>query len=84
MARPTKRPVIIKVSKGRYDKSINNGAVYTDVRFFASTYGYSAPCDTKEEVQAAIKLSKSLILAKGHMPVVDNQLEARTLFNYGN
>ena len=81
-ANPVK--VTITVEKGRYDKSVNNGAEYTDVSHNAHSYGQGSPCDTKEEVANAIKRQKENIIEQGDIPVVNNKLEARTIFNYTN
>lgn len=74
-----KNKVYIIIEKGRYAPGIEDEKEFTSVGFTANTYGSSNPCDTQEEVEAAIRHSKEWIVREGDIPVVDNRIESRTL-----
>ncbi len=74
-----KNKVFIIIEKGRYCPSHEGGKEHTSVGFMTNTYGSANPCDTPEEVEAAIRHSKEWIIREGDIPVVENKIEARTL-----
>ena len=73
------KKVTITISKRRYSPSVKGGAEFTSVDYSASTYGGASPCDNKGEVEQAIRHAKDVIRQEGDIPIVDNQVESRTL-----
>ena len=73
------KKIKITISKGRYAPSVKGGTEYTSVAYMASTYGGGSPCDSKAEVEQAIRHAREVIRKNGDIPVVDYENEIRTL-----
>jgi hypothetical protein len=54
----------------------------TNVGFNAPTYGSRSPCHSRKRVNEAIDHCKAWIKREGDIPVIDNQIEKRTLFDF--
>ena len=73
------KKITITITKENYDISHKKGAEFTSVSFQASTYGKTSPCNNQKEVEDAIRHCKEWIVEEGDIPVIDNQVEKRTL-----
>lgn len=68
----TTKKVIIKISelnyreeRNKYHPSVNGGKEFTDVMYSSNIYGGCSPCDTKQEIKAAITDAKKTIKLHG-------------------
>lgn len=69
----------IVIERERYCTSVKDGAEFTSVSFSGSSYGFSSPCDSPEEVKRAVQVSCSWIRREGDIPIINNTLEKTKL-----
>lgn len=73
------KKVIITIEKDRHAPGVKEGKEFTAVDYSASSYGGGSPCDSPEEVKAAVRRAKETIRNEGYTPLVDNRIETKTL-----
>ena len=73
------KKVIITIRKDRYSPGVNRGKEFTAVDCRASSYGSGNPCNSQEEVDAAVLHCQTMIRNEGDIPVVDNKIETKSL-----
>ena len=74
-----KNSVEIRITKGNYHPSHNNGARFTSVDYSGSSYGACAPCDNSEEIKLFIEHAKATILRNGDIPIIQDEREEARL-----
>jgi len=72
----TPKKVEIEITDGHF---FTSGKPFISVRYMASTYGASHPCETDAEIQQAVKCDRETILKAGDIPIVKDLRERNKL-----